>query len=323
MTVGAFLERSFPTLAGSLYIFAASRNELQLAAAFGNGTPAPRLAPEHCWGLRRGEPHAYRAGAGVPACSHHTADRNGRTLCLPLIAHGETIGLLTLCIPATAGDVVDDAAVRRLADAAARHLALAVANLQLRDTLKEQSIRDPLTGAFNRRHFEIVGSKEMAQCHRTGRAFALIMLDVDHFKLYNDMHGHAAGDLVLVALCGYLHKSIRESDWLFRLGGEEFALLLRETEIAEASGRAEQLRAGISELKIAGNGFSLPSVTVSMGLATRRAEGETLEDVLARADEALYQSKKAGRNRLTVTPGSAPSAAGARPSGDAGGLPAK
>ena len=296
-TVGAFLERSFPSLAGGLYIFAPSRNDLQLAAAFGGGSLLPRLTPEQCWGLRRGGPHAHRVAAGVPQCAHHAGSGERAALCLPLIAHGETIGLLTLTGTAAADD-----GVRRVADGAARHLALAIANLQLRDTLKEQSIRDPLTGTFNRRHFDIVGRKELAQCHRLGRDFALVMIDVDHFKRYNDMHGHAAGDLALVAICDHVHGAIRESDWLFRLGGEEFVLLLRETEPDDAARRCEDLRKGIARLKITGNGAALPSVTVSMGLATRKAGSDTLDDILARADEALYQSKDAGRNRLTIAP---------------------
>ncbi len=309
-TVGAFLERSFPALAGRLYVFSPSRNDLQLEAAFGTGEAVARLSPDQCWGLRRGEAHAWHRAAGVPACTHHADADDGPSLCLPLIAHGETIGLLTLAGPgvagAAAGDEDQDDGVRRLADAAARHLALAVANLQLRDTLKEQSIRDPLTGAFNRRHFEIVGAKELAQCVRVGRSFALVMLDIDHFKRYNDVHGHAAGDAVLVALCDYLHQHIREADWLFRLGGEEFALLLREVDFGDAARRAEDLRAGIAGLRIASNDFDLPSVTVSMGLATWQTRNDKLDGVLARADEALYQSKAAGRNRLTVSPEGAP-----------------
>ncbi len=309
-TVGAFLERSFPALAGCLYVFSPSRNDLQLEAAFGTGTAVARLSPDQCWGLRRGEAHAWHRAAGVPACTHHADAADSPSLCLPLIAHGETIGLLTLAGPgiagAAAGDEDPDDGVRRLADAVARHLALAVANLQLRDTLKEQSIRDPLTGAFNRRHFEIVGAKELAQCVRVGRGFALAMLDVDHFKRYNDVHGHAAGDAVLVALCDYLHQHIREADWLFRLGGEEFALLLREVDFGDAARRAEDLRAGIAELRISSNGFDLPSVTVSMGLATCETTNDKLETVLARADEALYQAKAAGRNRLTVSPAGVP-----------------
>jgi len=309
-TVGAFLERSFPALAGCLYVFSPSRNDLQLEAAFGTGTAVARLSPEQCWGLRRGETHAWHHAAGVPACIHHAGADDAPSLCLPLIAHGETIGLLTLAGPgvagAAAGDEESDDGVRRLADAVARHLALAVANLQLRDTLKEQSIRDPLTGAFNRRHFDIVGAKELAQCVRVGRGFALVMLDIDHFKRYNDVHGHAAGDAVLVAVCDYLHQHIREADWLFRLGGEEFALLLREVDFGDAARRADDLRAGIAELRIASNGFDLPSVTVSMGLATWQTRNDKLDTVLARADEALYQSKAAGRNRLTVSPEGAP-----------------
>ncbi len=300
------LGRLFPAAGSALYLHAPSRNQLVRLAETGGGGSAEVLRPEDCWSLRRGGVHHHRAGDDVPACGHFSAERAGAaTLCIPLVAHGDTIGLLTfrrpLEGPSGSGSAFDDDS-RRLADMTARHLALAVANLQLRDSLKEQSIRDGLTGAFNRRYLEVVGEKEIAQSLRFSRPFAVVMLDVDHFKRFNDVHGHAAGDLVLVTVCEYLRRNTREGDWLFRYGGEEFVLLLREMGGEDAAAKAEALRSGIAALTVTGGDTVLPPITVSMGIAVLAGNGERLGSVLERADEALYASKAGGRNRVTLHP---------------------
>jgi len=298
----------FRDAAGSLYLFAPARNRLVLMAECGDAAPPEVVAPEDCWGLRRGGPHRFREGARAPACAHTRVEGPPVVaLCIPLTAHGETMGLLTFrattAAPGgTAGTIVSPDA-GRYADMAARHLALAIANLQLRETLKEQSIRDPLTGSFNRRYLEVVGDKEIAQSLRFGRSFAVLMLDVDHFKRFNDVHGHAAGDLVLVTLSDYLRRHIRDGDWLFRYGGEEFVLLLREMDGVDAEAKAEALREGIANLTLASGSTVLPSVTVSMGVAVLAGDVERLASVLQRADEALYASKRCGRNRVTLHEG--------------------
>ncbi|MCK0207148.1 diguanylate cyclase [Starkeya koreensis] len=294
--VGGFLARSFPGMSGGLYIFASSRNRLDRIAQFGGADIAEAAAPDACWGLRRGGPHKFAAGTGIPRCEHLEVSSGPCSLCHPLIAHGETVGLLTL---EGAGEAKG---MDRLAYAASQHLALAIAlaNLRLRDTLREQSIRDPLTGAFNRRYFDAVAEKEIAQSRRFDRPFAILMIDIDNFKRYNDVHGHAAGDAVLVAFCEYLRTQTRASDWLFRVGGEEFALLLRETDCRAAERKAEHLREGIAALRVEANGTALPAITVSMGIALPQADDERFEDVMARADRALYASKTSGRNRVTV-----------------------
>lgn len=299
------LARLFRGATGSLYLFAASRNQLVLLQESVEHSASVLVRPDECWGLRRGGPHHFAAADGVPACAHFSSDdAHGAALCLPLIAHGETIGLLTFQAPSGSEDDANlafrDPDTRRNADMAARHLALAIANLQLRDSLKEQSIRDPLTGAFNRRYLDVVGEKEIAQSLRFSRPFAVVMLDVDHFKRFNDVHGHAAGDLVLVTVCDYLRRHTREGDWLFRYGGEEFVLLLREMRGADAAVKAEALRQGLSELTIISGDTALPPVTASMGIAVLTGNGERLGSVLERADEALYASKTAGRNRITL-----------------------
>ncbi|MGE4219441.1 MAG: GGDEF domain-containing protein, partial [Alphaproteobacteria bacterium] len=150
-----------------------------------------------------------------------------------------------------------------------------------------------------RRYLDTVAEKELAHARRLSRPFAVIMLDIDHFKRFNDLHGHAAGDQALIGVCDHLQKNIREGDWLFRFGGEEFVLLLLESDRATAEARASELREGVAALSLRNGREALPPVTVSMGLAVFPDHGETLAGLLELADKALYESKRAGRNRVT------------------------
>ncbi|WP_439598134.1 diguanylate cyclase [Falsiroseomonas sp.] len=299
-----FLERLFPDRSGALYLYAASRNQLVRHAQWGGGDTPEVVLPEHCWGLRRGQIH--RSSPGAPRCAHQCGgEEAGESLCLPLIAYGETIGLLAFAVRPAAGraccDPVFDASTAQFSEMAARQLGLAVANIQLRESLKEQAIRDPLTGAFNRRYLEVVGEKEIAQSLRLGRPLAVVMFDVDHFKKFNDVHGHAAGDLVLVTVCDHIRRQVREGDWLFRYGGEEFVLLMSEVSGAEIATRVEALRRSVAELTIANANAALPSVTISVGVAVVATSDMTLQRALKEADRALYASKAEGRNRVTFS----------------------
>jgi diguanylate cyclase (GGDEF)-like protein len=293
------LQSLFPGRGGAVYVYAASRNQLKCSSAWGNASGDPEtLDPAQCWALRRGALHHFATGGGAPRCSH--LDHVGMfadAQCVPLVAHGETLGLLTVRSVDRRPEA--EATGDRLIAMVARQLALTLANLQLRQTLKDQSMRDPLTGAFNRRYLEVVGEKELQQSTRNDRGCAVVMLDVDHFKRFNDVHGHAAGDVALVAVADYLQKNIRSSDWLFRYGGEEFVILLRETSRVEAEERVAAICEGIAAMPIAKDGKAFPRVTVSMGVAVFPEHGETLETLLLRADEALYVSKTAGRNRFS------------------------
>ncbi len=300
-----FMQNIFSDQAGALYLYAASRNKLVLLTEWNDHDAHEILAPADCWALRRGQPHHFMGGGKTPVCGHIDPATAHETLCLPLVAQGETLGLLTLKVAnmdASADGTLslDKGPRRRLIDMVVRQLGLALANLRLRETLKDQSIRDPLTNAFNRRYLEALGEKEIAQAMRFDRPLALIMLDVDHFKRFNDLHGHSAGDAALVAVANYLQQHTREGDWLFRYGGEEFVLLLRESQPAETRMKAQELCDGISALSLFDGKDALPRVTISMGIAQFPEHGQSLKALLARADEALYESKQAGRNRITL-----------------------
>lgn len=162
--------------------------------------------------------------------------------------------------------------------------------------LKNISLRDPLTGLFNRRYAYEAGPAAVAQCRRYGGELHLIMLDIDHFKRVNDKLGHAVGDTVLKGIAELLILILRQSDILARIGGEEFVVILPRTDIEAAYNIANRIRDGVRE-----HDFSeVPwTVTVSLGVVTLHQD-EGFEEALERADFCLYQSKRSGRNRVTV-----------------------
>jgi diguanylate cyclase (GGDEF)-like protein len=190
---------------------------------------------------------------------------------------------------------------RDMARALADQIALAISNIRLRETLHRQSIRDPLTGLFNRRYLEESLQREVARAERTARPLALLMLDVDHFKRFNDSYGHEAGDAVLRALGRLLRQSVREGDIACRFGGEEFVVLLPEATLETAQERAERIRDEARRIRIHREGRYLDPVSVSFGVAIYPDHGVSAETLLAAADAALYRAKSSGRDRVMVS----------------------
>jgi diguanylate cyclase (GGDEF)-like protein len=180
-------------------------------------------------------------------------------------------------------------------------LSLALANLKLRSTLREQSIRDPLTGMFNRRYMEETVEREILRAKRNNEAIGVIMIDIDHFKLFNDTFGHQAGDALLTTLGHFFLSHVRGEDVACRYGGEEFILVMPGAKPEPTLKRAEDLREKVHNIDATFHGQSLGKVTLSMGVANYPANGTTLESLIQRADQALYQAKVEGRDRVVVS----------------------
>lgn len=218
-------------------------------------------------------------------------------LCVPLIADKRVIGVINLesKVPEAFNE-----ADERLLDTFAGHLATAIEKLRLFDEIQQMAITDPLTGLFNRRQFFRLGYIELERSHRYKRDMALIMLDIDHFKKFNDTYGHQIGDVVLQAVARQCRESMRAIDVTGRYGGEEFSILMPETSQSGAMRLAERLRQQVQELGVPTHSGIL-HVTISIGVACLRVgSGETLESLIARADKALYVSKQSGRNRVSM-----------------------
>ena len=303
---GQIVAELLPGVGGRCYLLRASQDLAETAMTFGHPLveSQPLLHPSQCWALRRGQPYLVDAVATGVACAHveHAkASSTAWTLCTPLLAQGTPLGLLFV-----AGDAgTDRHQAKLLIDNVAEQLGLALVNLQLRESLRMQSLRDPLTGLHNRRYLDESLPREVTRCLRRQQPLAVLMLDVDHFKSFNDTHGHAAGDALLTAIAQTLQSSTRGEDLVCRYGGEEFTVVLVDAPRDCVIRRADDIRAALGAVTVQHLRQTLGPRTVSIGLAMLPEDGQTPEALLRQADAALYRAKHEGRNRVVVAEGTA------------------
>jgi diguanylate cyclase (GGDEF)-like protein len=231
----------------------------------------------------------------------------GPSVCIPLIANGDTFGTLAIqnddpLFPISDPDDGSDVFARRvqLAGTAAEHIAVAVANLNLRESLRVQAVRDPLTGLYNRRYMQEFLDRELHSARRKHRPVAVMMLDLDYFKRYNDDFGHSAGDQALAAVGETLLRCVRAEDVVCRYGGEEFALILPECSLRQATVRAEEICRRLREYRAQPNDQANRALTVSIGVAAFDETTDRVDLLLKFADDALHQAKRAGRNGVVA-----------------------
>jgi diguanylate cyclase (GGDEF)-like protein len=191
---------------------------------------------------------------------------------------------------------------RQLVVQAAQHLGKTLTRLKAYDAIHLQSIRDPLTGLFNRRYLFEVMPKLLQRARHGGGSIGLVVCDIDHFKQFNDRYGHLAGDKVLMDFGIFLKGFVRSTDIACRFGGEEFLLVLPDLSLERVVQRAERLRQGMHYLQMEYEGQSLGQVTISAGVAMFPLHGATIEKLIGSADAALYQAKAAGRDRVRIAP---------------------
>jgi diguanylate cyclase (GGDEF)-like protein len=269
----------------------------------------------HLWGVHVGETRSqasaadchcmlpkrlYLASSHEPTalCPHVLAPTDGGEMsaaCIPLVAQGRSLGWLYLTA-AGPGPLPK----LQLAIAAADQLALALANLRLRENLRDLSVRDPLTGLFNRRYLSESLGRELGRSQRRNLPLSVLAFDLDHFKDFNDSYGHGAGDAILVAFARILQSHSRSEDIACRQGGEEFVLIMPEMELAIAQRRANEFLASMSSMKVMHEGQLLPALTTSIGLAVFPQHGLAPDALLVQADQALYLAKSRGRNQVAV-----------------------
>lgn len=308
--IAQYAGKLFHLSSGTIYSFNASRNALECTGGWGphytndETRISGAFGPEDCWALRRGQPHVVESTRTGLTCAHIDPERIESHVCVPLIAHGDARGVISLEIGKGEGALhqkkIFSETGRRLAISMAGHVALALENLKSREILHMQSIRDPLTGTFNRRYMEETLDREVHRANRSNYSFGVIMLDLDHFKKFNDTHGHNAGDVVLREVGALLSRHTRAEDVVCRYGGEEFTIILPEITMDICVSRAEQLRQQAGQLNVFLNGQTLGGITMSLGVALFSMHGPSGQAVLEAADAALYRAKHEGRNRVVV-----------------------
>jgi diguanylate cyclase (GGDEF)-like protein len=296
--VTGFAPKIFPGWRGAIILLNPSKNLLEVSGTWGNCQLSSMFFdPSSCWGLRTGHRYLVEAGDQSAPCAHAVAV-SGSYVCMPVLTHGEALGIIHFQIPEGRLEISESEA--SLVGTFAEQVGLSVASIRLRDALRIQSIRDPLTGLFNRRYLEETLDREVHRAARAKQSLGVLMLDVDQFKRFNDTFGHDAGDAVLQEMGSLFGKRVRADDIACRYGGEEFMLILPNADLAMSGARGEELRAEVKELKIVRNGKPLGQITISVGVAAFPVHGSARQELLAAADEALYQAKGAGRDQVVV-----------------------
>jgi len=296
LTSVAIMSELFHDVSGSVYTINNSKTTIEMRASFGDkGMTLDYFSPDECWAMRRSQTHHVDKNHRNMICHHFIGEPPAEYICVPLAAQGNPVGLFVLSSPVEGrlGTLQ-----RKLAILMGEQVALAVANLQLKDALKNQSIRDPLTNLFNRRYLEEVMEKETARSQRGNYTLSVLMLDIDHFKQFNDKFGHEAGDRVLWEVGSLLNKQVRKSDIACRYGGEELIVLLPDTNLNEAKEIAEKIRIAIKDLKLTHLNAALGMITVSIGVSSFPIDGQSGIEVQRQADIALYNAKSLDRDRV-------------------------
>ena len=298
--LGGYAQKFIPDSAGAVFAIDSSRNLMGVMASWGDSLSPTQhiLSPEDCCAMRGGRLHLQVETSRGLTCRHFSGSIPDAYVCLPLAALGETLGILHISTESS-----EQLSASRLAmiQQAGEYAALRLANLRLREKLHDQSIRDPLTGLYNRRFLEATLEQEL---HRSGRhhtGLGVIMADIDKFKVFNDSFGHTAGDIVLKEVAAMLRRSVRTEDIVCRYGGEEFLVVLPDTSLESVSERAEQVRESIAKLDLQHAGHSLGKVTASFGISFSQDGVLTPEILLRYADEALYESKRRGCNCVSLS----------------------
>ena len=292
------LSRLLSPSAGTVYLLKASKDHAEAKGGWGEHQARSQALPKpgDCWAMRRNQPYFLEDLEGSILCAHvdPVAGQPAATACIPLSAQGETLGWLYLS--AEAKGMPDHLLLQSVAE----QMSLALANLRLKEKLKQQSIRDPLTGLFNRRYLEESLDRELSRCQRKNLPLSLLMFDLDHFKAFNDTHGHPGGDALLSAFGQLLASQCRNEDIPCRFGGEEFILILPEMAAGGAAEKAEAIRKAVLELGVRHQGKPLGPVTVSIGVASYPDHAGRASELIEQADEALYRAKTQGRNRVEM-----------------------
>lgn len=301
--VAKSMDKMFPGTNGAFYIYSNSRDVLEQVGQWGTQNSPTHIHADECWSLRRGRSYAYGTNEIYFACEHVHEDDHAY-FCLPIVAHGDTIGMMHIAFPDQKIATTDNRTLRHelankwdLSLICAEQISLATANVKLQDELHQRSVKDPLTGLWNRRWFNETASREIKRFEENGTPLTLAIVDIDHFKTFNDTFGHDAGDIVLKSFGIALQEVFENNRFACRLGGEEFCILCVGDGVDQATERLALLRETIAGKHVKYDGRQLPAITFSSGIAGYCLEDGGLKSFVRRSDEALYAAKKAGRNR--------------------------
>lgn len=283
----------FASQTGYLAVLHPRDQYFEVVARWGSKGPMEIIFSwEDCWAMRRGQPHEVLDTQADLLCRHFIHQPETGYLCVPLMVQGDTLGILCLMGgKQNYGHYVD----QQLAVAMGEGIKLALSNIGLREELREQAIHDRLTGLYNLRYLEDALARELYRAQRRDSSLCVLMLDIDHFKAVNDTYGHAAGDAVLREVGRILQENLRVSDIACRYGGDEFVLILPDSELCDVHRRIQQILELVRDLRIWHGDQLLGSLTISVGVAVAHEHNLNGREVLQAADKALYAAKQVVR----------------------------
>lgn len=298
--IGMTCEDLFSEQSGGMAVLHDSGQFLETLTRWGDKPLLEDIfALEDCWAMRRGQQHEVLDPQINMLCNHFTNPPTSGYICLPMVVQGEMLGLFHLVTP---NNMSPEQVInwKQKAVTVSEGVKISLSNLKLRELMHNQANHDPLTGLFNRRYLEDTLPRELNQARRKYEPTSVAMLDIDHFKKFNDTFGHEAGDLILREMGHLLKDSLRKSDIACRYGGEEFVIVLFDSSQKESLERFEAIRERINNLQIRYREQLLGSLTVSIGVAEATENTLTAVELVSAADKALYAAKKAGRDCIRV-----------------------
>ena len=287
-----------PDHSGALALFRSSKDKLEVRTSWNGGWEGDQFySPEQCWAIRTGRPYEGAPDQGNIACSHSKLGQD-RMLCIPVVAEGVIHGVFHF---SNTGNRQWFKEERQLAYTIAEHVSLTLSSLELRESLRQQAILDPLTGLYNRRYLMEMMNHEIGRVARRKKSLGLLMVDIDHFKKFNDDHGHDIGDFILREFGALLKQYIRAEDIACRYGGEEFTILLPETDEEGIVNAAEKIRTKVREHDFLFKNIFYGPITISIGGALYPEQAKTIDRLIKKADNALYQAKNTGRDKVVLS----------------------
>lgn len=285
----------FGKTSGAISLNPPSLDHIEIVAKWGEDWhPKKNYLPNDCWAFRRGVYHLSEKDSLGFNCKHFTTDNS--VLCVPFVAQGVALGAIHIMVE-------KENFTERLQEMAltmAEHLSLSMSNVNLRNSLKHQAVRDPLTNLYNRRYLDDALRRDILRTQRREASLGVLMIDVDHFKQFNDTYGHEAGDYVLQKIGVELSNSIRSEDIACRYGGEEFTVIIPEADIASIARRAAEILVRVRALDLQFRNKTLGHLTLSIGVAISPHHGTDNQTLISAADEALYIAKEEGRDQVRV-----------------------
>jgi len=288
----------FPVLNGALYVLGPLRNIVEAVAEWGDTSKMElTFSPDECWALRRGKVHCVEdTGVGL-LCKHVHEPLPRGYICVPMMAQSEAVGILHLAHPE---NIQLPESKQRLAVAMAEHIAMALSNLRLHETLRNQSIRDQMTGLFNRSFMEESLELELRRAVRTQNPLSAIMLSLDNFQLLNDSYGLDLGDSILRRAGMLLQANVRKGDIACRFSSQTFILLLPNAGFDVSRKRAEILLDQVRGLEVKSQSELVGHISASVGLAVFPDNGQTVESLIRSAEAALNRARGGGGNQVVV-----------------------